>query len=76
MFIFWLDDSPSTLGFGLGPTVTKTKQTADQLSLGPTEWVELLLGLKVAGLNVNAPFQHGLWLIRTSKNHGNPMINF
>jgi hypothetical protein len=43
------------LGFGLGPTVTRTKQTAVQLSLGLTVWVELSLGLNVGGLNIKTP---------------------
>jgi hypothetical protein len=45
----------STFGFGLGLFVTRTKQTADQLSLGPIVWVELSLGLNVGGVNVKAP---------------------
>jgi hypothetical protein len=53
-FFGWTNSS-STLGFGLGPTVTRTKQTAVQLSLGLTVWVELSLGLNVSGLNVKAP---------------------
>jgi hypothetical protein len=53
-FFGWTNSS-STLGFGLGPTVTRTKQTAVQLSLGLTVWVELSLGLNVGGLNVKAP---------------------
>ncbi len=43
------------MGFGLGPTVTRTKQTAVQLSLGLTKWVKLSLGLNVGELNVKAP---------------------
>jgi hypothetical protein len=54
-FFGWTN-SLSTLGFGLGPTVTRTKQTADQLLLGLTVWVELSLGLNVGGLNVKAPW--------------------
>jgi hypothetical protein len=30
-------------------------QAADQLSLGPTVWAELSLGLNIGGLNVQAP---------------------
>jgi hypothetical protein len=30
-------------------------QAADQLSLGPTVWAELSLGLNIGGLNVKAP---------------------
>jgi hypothetical protein len=53
-FFGWTNCS-STLGFGLGRTVTRAKQTTVQLSLGPTVWVELSLGLNVGGLNVKAP---------------------
>ena len=55
-FFGWTNCS-STLGFGLGPTVTRAKQTTVQLSLGLTVWVELSLGLNVGGLNFKAPYQ-------------------
>jgi hypothetical protein len=43
LFFGWMNSS-STLGFGLGLTVTRTKQTAGQLSLGLIALVELSLG--------------------------------
>ncbi len=46
----------STFGFGIGLFITRTKRAADQLSLGPTVWVELSLGLNVGGLNVKASY--------------------
>jgi hypothetical protein len=47
-------NSLSTFDFGLGPFVNMTKQTAVNLSLGPTVQVELSLGINLGGLNVKA----------------------
>jgi hypothetical protein len=55
-FLGWTNSS-SIFGFGLGLFVTRTKQTADRLSLGLTVWVELSLGLNVGGLNIKAPYR-------------------
>ncbi len=59
MFIYLAGRTVHPLGFGLGPTVTKTKRSVDQLSVGPTVWVELSVGLNEGGLKVKATYNFG-----------------